>query len=272
MTDKPFPGYEQRAPAPGAQPSARRSAPMTDHEAAVLAALRANGHMPAAAAPAPSPAPVPPPYASAPPPGSPAPVAVAPALGVVSATIVGRDGRAHNYIVREHPASEGIEVGLQLLAALSSTLVTFLGGVLSSEGGFERVATALTRGGFDDDDVSAIAEVLEGSDLSKVGADAASFLAAKTTPRLLRRLLQHTWRDGKHLNLTPNFDSAFSSNYLELSKAIALACRVNGFFPDRSTSRPSQTTELEEEPPPKVAEMEEAPPDVGVPWNAPPGS
>ncbi len=131
----------------------------------------------------------------------------------------------HVYTVTQHPPTEGYDIVVRLLAAVSDPLASTLGpavqGVLEALDGTTSVL---------DIDTGAVASAIDSIDWGVAGPALQRAIPHLSLP-MVRKILRYTWRGELNLADDSAFDAAFARNYGELFKAVYEVVRFNGFFP-----------------------------------------
>jgi hypothetical protein len=136
-------------------------------------------------------------------------------------------GKTHEYKVIPHHPDEGIPLALK---------ITGLGLGPAFEG-FKRLAglpevraqVELQQAGAAMD-MSGFLEALPTADVTQLIDQVRLALLHEEGPALIRRVLQHTFRDGESLGQSPVFGSAYQANYGEMLAAFARVVGINDFF------------------------------------------
>jgi hypothetical protein len=178
--------------------------------------------------------------------------------GVHEFELTDANGKTWKYLVQEHPAEEGMEMLFELIGLGAPTVLGGLAELFKSEDmlsglfdavrsmvGPESASTATSR------DWSEFAQLIGQMDVGKVGREITFAVATGKAPKLVRRLLSRTHRNGKLLKEDGAFNVAYQANYWEMLAAVREVCRVNRFFPQLSTlpiSLGARTTETTQPP------------------------
>jgi hypothetical protein len=155
--------------------------------------------------------------------------------GIHQFQLVDARGDAHDYVLTEHPAGEGMGVMYELLALGVPSTIGLLGAALQSRDLLGAVLDAVGGGtlAFGADE---LAKVFAEVDFSKVGPEIGRALGSGKAPALTRQIVSHAIRDGKRLRDDAAFGQAFQANYGELLKLVWKVCSINRFFPVSFTS------------------------------------
>lgn len=156
-------------------------------------------------------------------------------------------GVAHNYVVNEHPAGEGMELMYALLGLGAPAVLGLASAALRSEDMLGAVMRALSGG--DSGVADTVGQMAADLDLTTVGVEVGKALGSGRAPDLTRRILSRTYRDGRSLGGVggSGIDLAYQANYAELLVAVWRVCTINRFFPVPSTSQSSAKGSLEAE-------------------------
>jgi hypothetical protein len=131
------------------------------------------------------------------------------------------DGKDQQYSIVPHPGSEALTLVWRIIHVASKPLARLL------EGNLGRLLEALSS----DQNVDA-AELVDELDLQLSSAlgDVFAILQEAGPEIITRELLIHTYRNGRSLKQTKNFDDAFTANYGEMLQACSKAVKVNRFL------------------------------------------
>lgn len=160
--------------------------------------------------------------------------------GVHPFTLTDARGGAHNYLVTEHPAGEGMEIMFGLLGLGAPSVVGLVAVGIKSVDVLKALFGALAGGEeegiqkINGADWAILAALFKDVDLSTVGLEIGKALGTGKAPELARRILSRTLRDGKPLFVAGNgqaFEQAYQANYGELLQAVFRVCAINRFFP-----------------------------------------
>lgn len=121
------------------------------------------------------------------------------------------EGNVHEYDCRPFPASQSMDLAVQILALLSRPGVALIGQLVDQQGAENVDLTKV--------DLGDLAGNLEGA-LSSIA----------TKPEMLRRLLGRTRRDNRPLSNDDVFDDSFTGNWGELYLALKEVIVANGFI------------------------------------------
>lgn len=125
--------------------------------------------------------------------------------------------KGHLYEVTLHPTEDGIPLAAEVMSYLAEP--------------FARLIDAWVQGQDDLENVE-LEDILRDVDWSAVGSDVSKVLQKiALNPGLVKRLLKHTTRDGKGLEMPSVFNEAYQGNYVELGLALFQVCKANGFLP-----------------------------------------
>lgn len=177
--------------------------------------------------------------------------------GVHEFELTDAQGRTWKYLVQEHPAEEGMELLFELIGLGAPTILGGLAELFKSEdmvsGLFDAVRSMVAgeaATGATSRDWGEFAALVGQLDVGKVGREITFAVGTGKAPKLVRRLLAKTHRNGKPLKDDGVFSLAYQANYWEMLQAVQQVCRVNRFFPQLSTSlsslgaRTGETTQL----------------------------
>lgn len=137
----------------------------------------------------------------------------------------------HRYEIVPHTTTQGIRLGIRLLAVLGPAAGRFLGETLG--GASAQQATKAAVEAEPDDNEQAKKTGLDADispeTIAKIADSLVERLVAADCPGLVREVLANVTRDDKPLDNPANFETAYQANYGELAEALAWAIRQNGF-------------------------------------------
>lgn len=139
----------------------------------------------------------------------------------VEFTLQDADGVDQLYSITPHPGSDALGLVWRIVHAAAKPLARLL------EGNLGRLLEAFS--GEQNVDLPQLAAELD-LRLSDAVEDVFSILMASGTTDITRELLAHTYRNGRSLKQTQNFDDAFTANYGEMLQACYKAVQVNRFL------------------------------------------
>lgn len=169
--------------------------------------------------------------------------------GVHTFTLHDARGKAHSYLVYEHPPDEGMPILYELLALGAPSLMALASAALKV-GDLATLLAALRPAGPEDadgevssgaDDAKELRALLDGLDLPALGHEIQRALSMGRAPQLTRKILSKALRDGQRLSGDGEFNVAFQANYVEMLRAVWEICQINRFFPQLSMSESSPT-------------------------------
>jgi hypothetical protein len=131
------------------------------------------------------------------------------------------DGAEQKYSITPHPGSEALALVWKLIHVAAKPLARLL------EGNLGRLLEAMSAE--QDVDLTDLVGELD-LQLSSALGDVFEVLQEMGPEVFTRELLAHTYRNGKSLKQTKNFDDAFTANYGEMLQACTKAVKVNRFL------------------------------------------
>jgi hypothetical protein len=131
------------------------------------------------------------------------------------------DGNEVAYSIVPHPGSEALTLVWRIIHVAAKPLGSLL------EGNLGRLLDA-----FMSEQEVELTDLVDELDLRLGDAvgDVFAIMQEAGPEVITRELLAHTYRNGKSLKQTKNFDDAFTANYGELMQACARAVKVNRFL------------------------------------------
>jgi len=131
------------------------------------------------------------------------------------------DGEDVNYSVTPHPGSEALGIVFRIVHVAAKPLGRLL------EGNLGRLLEAVSSS--QDVEISDLIDELD-LQLGDALGDVFTILQDADPAVLTRELLAHTYREGRSLKQTKNFDDAYTANYGEMLEACVKSVKVNRFL------------------------------------------